>query len=75
MKVRDPAVGKHYEDFLLKRNWVDEEMETKIDNIEEVVKLYPGGPNGPKPEDNVEHYLRERRERAEKNHRLQGHWY
>jgi|TARA_B110000285_G_C15070164_1_gene587442 hypothetical protein len=56
MKVRDPAVGKHYEDFLLKRNWVDEEMETKIDNIEEVVKLYPGGPNGPKPEDNVEHY-------------------
>jgi hypothetical protein len=23
-KVTDPAVGKYYDDFLLKRNWVDE---------------------------------------------------
>lgn len=56
MKIRDPAIGKYYEDFLLKRNWIDEDLEFKVDNIDEVVKIYPGGPNGPLPEDNPKHY-------------------
>ena len=56
MKIRNPAVGKYYEDFLFKRNWIDEDMEMKFDNIEEIVKLYPGGPNGPNPEDDPEFY-------------------
>lgn len=56
LKVRNPAVGKYYEDFILKRNYVDEALEFKVDNIEDVVKIYPGGPNGPNPEDNREHY-------------------
>ena len=56
MKIRDPAVGKYYEDFLFKRNWIDESFDKKYDNIDEIVKFYPGGPNGPLPEDNPDHY-------------------
>jgi hypothetical protein len=55
MKIRSPAVGKYYEDFLLKRNAVDEGMELDVD-ISKIVKYYPGGPNGPEPEDNPGHY-------------------
>lgn len=55
MKIKNPAVGKYYEDFLLKKNKIDEDLDFDVD-ISKVVKYYPGGPNGPLPEDNVEHY-------------------
>lgn len=34
----------------------DEIMEEKIDDIDKIVKFYPGGPKGPRPEDDPEHY-------------------
>lgn len=55
LKLRQPAVGKYYEDYLLKRNEMDEALEFNCD-IEKVVKYYPGSPKGPLPSDDPEHY-------------------
>ena len=55
LKIREPAVGKYYEDYLFKRNDMDEALELNCD-IEKVVKYYPGSPKGPNPEDDPEHY-------------------
>lgn len=56
LKAENPALAQHYNDTFMKRTEFDQIMEEKVDNIEDIVKFYPGGPNGPEPEDNPEHY-------------------
>ena len=55
LKIREPAVGKYYEDYLFKRNEMDEALELNCD-IDKVVKYYPGSPAGPNPQDDPKHY-------------------
>ena len=55
MKITRPAVGKYYENFLLKKNEIDEVIEDKTD-YSHLVKIYPGSSKGPLPEDDPEHY-------------------
>lgn len=54
MKIKDFAVGKHYENMLLKeKGELDDLM--NID-IEKIIKFYPGSSKGPKPEDDPDTY-------------------
>ena len=54
MKLEDPEGAKKYEDFVLKRNEMDDEFAKPADLSE--LKYYPGSDKGPLPEDDVEAY-------------------
>ena len=56
MKMEDPERAKEYEDYIFKRNEIDEIMATNYDMSE--VKHYPGSEKGPRPEDDPENYSR-----------------
>lgn len=54
MKLTDPDLAKHYEENLLKKTEVDRIMNLEPDLSE--IKVYPGSPKGPHPEDDPEFY-------------------
>lgn len=57
MKLEKPAAAKSLEDYFFKRGPIDEMVDFgKTFDIDSVIKVYPGGPNGPRPEDNPDHY-------------------
>ena len=56
IKMEDPEKAKEYEEYLFKRNEVDDAIAATFDMSE--VKYYPGSDKGPNPEDDVENYSR-----------------
>ena len=57
LKVEDPQKYRDLKKKYFDENYFADLHQMKVPGgIENIVKLYPGGPNGPKPEDNVEHY-------------------
>ena len=54
MKITDPDRAKECEEFLLKRNDIDDILLADYDLSE--VKYYPGSDKGPLPEDDPEGY-------------------
>jgi hypothetical protein len=54
MKMHDPEKAKEMENFLFKKNAADEVFATELDVNE--IKLYPGSPKGPEPEDDPVYY-------------------
>jgi hypothetical protein len=56
LRLGDPELAKEYEEYLLKRNEIDEILNEDVDLSE--VKQYPGSEKGPLPEDDPEHYSR-----------------
>jgi len=56
-KVEDPAKYRDLKKQYFDNNYFADLAHDKVPGgIMSVVKFYPGGPNGPRPEDNVEHY-------------------
>lgn len=60
VKATKPQVAKEMENFLLRRNELDDLVEGKNDNdfgdVEKLVKFYPGSSKGPDPAHDPEHY-------------------
>lgn len=56
LKIEDPEKAKEYEDFVFKRNEIDDIMAEKVDPSD--IKYYPGSEKGPLPEDDVDNYSR-----------------
>ena len=57
MKITNPALAEHYQRELFGKSEFDQIMNEKVDgDINKIVKFYPGGPKGPLPEDDPEHY-------------------
>lgn len=60
MRHNNPVAAKRASDMLLKRDEIDDLVEGKNDNdfgdIDEIVKIYPGSPKGPLPQDDPDHY-------------------
>lgn len=56
LKMVDAERAKEYEDYMFKRNELDEVFATQYDMSE--VKFYPGSAKGPNPEDDIETYSR-----------------
>jgi len=54
MKADDPNTAQEFDDFVLKRNEIDDLMKMEIDPNE--VKFYPGSLKGPRPEDDPRSY-------------------
>ena len=55
LKIVDPYKAQQLQEKVLKKNENDKLFD-KIDNIDEIVKIYPGSDKGPKPEDDPEFY-------------------
>lgn len=49
LKLNDPEKAKEYEELFFKKSELDEMFNQKIDLSE--LKMYPGSPKGPLPED------------------------
>jgi len=56
MKLADPEKAREFEEFVFKRNEIDDILMKPIDPSE--IKMYPGSEKGPLPEDDPEHYSR-----------------
>lgn len=56
MKMVDPKKAKEFEEYMFKRNEVDEIMASNY-NLDDV-KFYPGSEKGPRPEDDPDNYSR-----------------
>jgi hypothetical protein len=56
LKMVDADRAKEYEEFMFKRNEIDEVFASEFDLSE--VKFYPGSEKGPNPEDDIDHYSR-----------------
>ena len=57
LKIEEPQKYQELKKKYFDDNYFADLHQMKVPGgIENIVKLYPGGPNGPKPEDNVEHY-------------------
>jgi hypothetical protein len=56
MKLADPEKAREFEEFVFKRNEIDDVLMKPIDPSE--IKMYPGSEKGPLPEDDPEHYSR-----------------
>lgn len=57
LKLSDPSKHQRLKEEWITKNEYADLHEVKVPGgIENVVKFYPGGPNGPLPEDNKEHY-------------------
>lgn len=56
LKMTDPTKARQYEEFVTKRNEIDDIMAKEFDLSE--VKLYPGSEKGPHPEDDPDNYSR-----------------
>jgi hypothetical protein len=54
MKLTEPERAQEYEDFLLKKNYMDEFIMKDYDLSE--IKLYPGSDKGPLPADDPHFY-------------------
>jgi hypothetical protein len=56
-KLEDPVKAKEYHDLFFKRNEIDDILAEEVDIAKEI-KIYPGSPKGPLPEDDVDTYSR-----------------
>ncbi len=59
MKFEKPATAQVYHDYFFKKNYIDQMIEDGLNdkyNVDEIVKIYPGSPKGPLPEDDPEFY-------------------
>ena len=56
LKMVDPEKAKSYDEYIFKRNEIDDILATKFDLSE--VKIYPGSQKGPRPEDDPDNYSR-----------------
>ena len=59
LKLTNPEKAKQEAEFLFKKNWLDEIVDgtlKDLPDIDEIIKVYPGSPKGPRPEDDPEHY-------------------
>jgi len=54
LKLTDPVKAKELEEYYFKKNEIDELLVENWDLSE--VKLYPGSPKGPNPEDDPTFY-------------------
>lgn len=54
IRARDPATARAISDYLFKEQEFEKRLE--IADPDSLIKTYPGGPKGPLPEDDPEHY-------------------
>lgn len=53
MKIKNPKMAKEMEQYLFKEGEMDKPLDF---DPEDIIKYYPGGPKGPNPEDDPDHY-------------------